>query len=103
MAAKEEGRAVNAASIRLIVAGATFAARDRSCTVQFIAARAIRNCAADIAIRVLDEMAGSFRLRAAVRRLARVGVAGPSCRDTLPGLSSSGCWTRELPITTSRR
>jgi hypothetical protein len=66
MAANEEGRTVKAASIRLIVAGATFAARDKSCTVQFIAARAIRNCAADIAIRVLAEMTASFRVTEAV-------------------------------------
>jgi hypothetical protein len=62
MAANEEGRAVRAASIRLIVTGATFAARDKSCTVQFIAARAIRNCAPDTTICIFDEIAASSQV-----------------------------------------
>jgi hypothetical protein len=73
MAANEEGRAVKVASIRRIVAGATFAARAKSRTVQFIAARAIRNCAPDTTIRVFDKIEASFRLKEASRRLARLG------------------------------
>jgi hypothetical protein len=98
MAANEEGRAVKAASIRWIVAGATFAARDKSRTVQLIAARAIRNCALDTTIRVFDKSEASFRVKEAVRRLARLRATEPSRHGTLPGLSPSGCWTCELPI-----
>jgi hypothetical protein len=72
MAANDEGRAGKAVSIRRIVAGATFAARDKSCTVQCIAARAIRNCAPDTTVRVFDKREASFRVKEAVRRLARL-------------------------------
>jgi hypothetical protein len=76
MAANEEGRAGKSASMRPIVAGATFAARDKSSTVQCMAARAICNCVPDIIIRVFDKMDASFWVKEADRRPAFLEAPG---------------------------
>jgi hypothetical protein len=75
MAANEEGRAGKSASMRPIVAGATFAARDKSSTVQRMAARAMCNCVPDI-IRVFDKMDASFWVKEPGRRSARPEAPG---------------------------
>jgi hypothetical protein len=98
MAANEEGRAGKSASIRPIVAGATFAARDKSCTVQRIAARAIRNCAPDTTIRAFDNVEASFWVKDAIRRgtlqdSRQQGVAG----DRSTGFQWQEQTTRPLP------